>query len=340
MASKPPHGMAGAVGRRAAARGFAAFALMARPCAAVAQGSTGSAWPARPLRMVVPFPAGGTTDLLARLLTDGLASRLGQPVVAENRGGAGGAVGAELAARMEPDGHNLFFATIGSAAIIPQMYAKLNWRPADLVPVALFAEVPNVFCVSKNAPWADLRALLADARAHPGRLTYASSGIGSSLHLSGELLKAMGGVDILHVPFRGGSDTANEVLSGRINMGVNNLPSAIGLVRSGELRALAVTSSERSAALPEVPTAAEAGLPGYEATAWFGLQVPAGTPEAVVARLNAEANATLAYAPTRDRIESVGARPRGGSVQDFAEFIRAENVKWADVVRRAGMRVE
>ena len=297
MVSKPPHGMAGLVGRRAAARGLAAFALMARPCAAVAQGSTGSAWPARPLRMVVPFPAGGTTDLLARLLTDGLASRLGQPVVAENRGGAGGAVGAELAARMEPDGHNLFFATIGSAAIIPQMYAKLNWRPADLVPVALFAEVPNVFCVSKNAPWADLRALLADARAHPGRLTYASSGIGSSLHLSGELLKAMGGVDVLHVPFRGGSDTANEVLSGRINMGVNNLPSAIGLVRSGELRALAVTSSERSAALPKVPTAAEAGLPGYEATAWFGLQVPAGTPEAVVVRLNAVANATLAYQP-------------------------------------------
>ncbi len=325
---------------RRALLGLAALALAAHSGPSRAQAPPGQAWPARPLRMVVPFQAGGTTDLLARLLAEGLGSRLGQPVIAENRGGAGGAVGAEIAARMEPDGHNLFFATIGSAAIIPQMHARLNWRPADLAPVALFAEVPNVFCVAKNAPWPDLQALLADARARPGRLTYASSGVGSSLHLSGELLKAMAGVDILHVPFRGGGDTANEVLSGRIHMGVNNLPSAIGLIRSGELRALAVTSLERSPAVPDVPTAAEAGLPGYEATAWFGLQVPAGTPEAVVARLNAETNAVLAHAPTRGRIEAVGARPRGGGVQDFAEFIRAENAKRAEVVRRAGVRVE
>ena len=340
MAPEPSLGTVAPPGRRALLS-LSALALAARrPRPSRAQGPAGQAWPARPLRMVVPFQAGGTTDLLARLLAEGLGSRLGQPVVAENRGGAGGAVGAEIAARMEPDGHNLFFATIGSAAIIPQMHARLNWRPADLAPVALFAEVPNVFCVAKNAPWTTLQALLADARARPGRLTYASSGVGSSLHLSGELLKAMAGVDILHVPFRGGGDTANEVLGGRIHMGVNNLPSAIGLIRSGELRALAVTSLERSPAVPEVPTAAEAGLPGYEATAWFGLQVPAGTPEAVVARLNAETNAVLAHAPARARMEAVGALPRGGGVRDFAEFIRAENAKWAEVVRRAGVRVE
>jgi tripartite-type tricarboxylate transporter receptor subunit TctC len=200
--------------------------------------------------------------------------------------------------------------------------------------------VPNVLCVARCAPWGSLRDLLADAPARPGRLTYASSGAGSSLHLSGELLKAMAGVDILHVPFRGGSDTANEVLGGRIDLAVNNLPSAIGLVRSGELRALAVTSAECSPAMPEVPTVAEAGLPGYEATAWFGPQVPAGTPRAVVGRLNAETNATLAHTPTHGRIEAVGARPRGGGVEEFAGFIRAENAKWAGVVRRAGVRVE
>jgi tripartite-type tricarboxylate transporter receptor subunit TctC len=329
----------GVAGRRTVL-GLTALAMLGQGAGPSRAQGGGAAWPSRPLRMVVPFPPGGTTDLLARLLTDGLGSRLGQPVVAENRGGAGGAVGAEMAARMEPDGYNLFFGTIGSAAIIPQMYAKLNWRPSDLVPVALFAEVPNVLCVARNAPWANLQALIADAKARPGKLTYASSGIGSSLHLSGELLKAMADLDILHVPFRGGSDTANEVLSGRINMGVNNLPSAIGLIRSGELRALAVTSAERSPAVPDVPTVAESGLPGYEATAWFGLQVPAGTPQAIIARLNAETNAILANPATRSRIDMVGARARGGSIEDFAAYIRAENTKWAEVVRRAGVRVE
>jgi tripartite-type tricarboxylate transporter receptor subunit TctC len=286
--------------------------------------------------MVVPFPPGGTTDLLARLLTDGLAARLGQPVVAENRGGAGGAVGAELAARMEPDGHHLFFATIGSAAIIPNLHARLNWRPDDLAPVALFADVPNAFCVARAAPWPDLRALLADARARHGRITYASSGIGSSLHLSGELLKAMAGVDILHVPFRGGADTVNQILAGRVDMSINNLPSAIALLRAGNLRGLAVTSPERAAAVPDVPTVAESGIPGYAATAWFGLQVPRGTPQPIIDRLNREVNATLADPTTRSRIDLAGARGRGGSAEDFASYIASENRVWADVIRRSG----
>ncbi len=318
--------------RQLLAAPFVAGALAALPARA-------QAWPSRPLRMIVPFPPGGATDLLARLLTEGLASRLGQPVVAENRGGAGGAVGAEVAARMEADGYNLFFGTIGSASIIPHLYARINYRPADLQPVALFADLPNVVVCSKNAPWRDLPALIADAKARPGQLTFATSGIGSSLHLSGELLKFMAQVDMLHVPFRGGSDTANEVMGRRVDLGFNNLPSAIGLIRGGELRALAVTSPERSPALPDIPTVAET-LPGYEATAWFGLQVPVRTAAEIQARLNAETNAVLNDPATRNRILQVGARPRGGSAQDFAAYIAAENTKWADVIRHAGIRAE
>jgi tripartite-type tricarboxylate transporter receptor subunit TctC len=314
----------------------------AAPALAAAQGLP-AGWPNRPFRLIVPFPPGGTTDLLARLLSDGLAARLGQPVVAENRGGAGGAVGAELAARMEPDGYNLFFGTIGSAAIIPNLQARLNYRPGDLVPVTLFADLPNIISVAKNARWKTLAELLDEAKRNPGKLSFASSGIGSSLHLSGELLKAMAGVDILHVPFRGGADTANEIMAGRVDFGVNNLPSAIGLIRGGEMRGLAVTSTSRSPALPEVPTVAETPgwpLAGYDATAWFGLQVPIRTAEAVIARLNAETNAVLADTAVRARMEMVGARPLGGSPADFAAHIRRENEKWAEVIRRSGARAE
>ncbi len=312
-------------------------ALLALPF--LAAPALAQAWPSRPFRMLVPFPAGGTTDILARMMAEGIASRLGQPVVAENRGGAGGAVGAELATRMPPDGYNLFFATIGSAAINPQLLPRLNWNPADLIPVSNFADLPNIISVGKRSPFATLEAMLAHARAHPGALTFASSGLGSSLHLSGEYLKAMAGVDILHVPFRGGSDTANEVMAGRVDFGVNNLPSAVELIRAGEMRGLAITGAERSPALPNVPTVAETPgwpLAGFEATAWFGLQVPKGTPPEVQDRLNAALNATLADPAVRARLAQLGARPRGGSAAEFAQYIAEENVKWREVIRVSG----
>jgi tripartite-type tricarboxylate transporter receptor subunit TctC len=182
--------------------------------------------------------------------------------------------------------------------------------------------------------------LIETARARPGDLTYASAGSGTTLHLSGELLKSMAGIDMLHIPFRGGNDSVNQLLGGRVDVAFNNLPTAIGLIRSGELRALAVTGAERSPALPDVPTVAEQGLPGYEATSWFGLQVPLRTPAAVIERLNTAVNAALADPATRDRIELVGARPRGGSPAEFAEFIRMESVKWAEVVRRSGAKLD
>ncbi|WP_149539950.1 Bug family tripartite tricarboxylate transporter substrate binding protein [Siccirubricoccus phaeus] len=316
-------------------------ALLAAPAllAAISPGRA-QPWPARPIRLIVPFPAGGTTDLLARLLADGLGARLGQSVVAENRGGAAGVIAAEMAARAEPDGHTLLFASIGTVAILPNLHARIGWRPEDLLPIAYFADVPNVIVVRADGPYRTLAELLAAARARPGELSYASSGNGSSLHLSGEMLKAAANVDILHIPFRGGADSVNQLLGGRIDLAVNNLPSAIAMVRDGKLRALAVTTAERTPALPDVPTVAESGLPGYEATAWFGLQAPRGTPQPILERLNAETRAIGADPTARARAEAVGARLRPGSIAEFAAFSAAENTKWAEVIRRAGAKVD
>jgi tripartite-type tricarboxylate transporter receptor subunit TctC len=330
MPGTPP--LAKMCSRRAALAGLAATPAMAQ-----------ASWPNRPPRLIVPFPPGGATDLLARVLAERLGVRLGQAVVVENRGGAAGVIAAEIASRAEPDGYTLFFASIGTASINPNLHAKLSYRPDDLLPVALFADLPNVIVVRADSPWKSLADMLATAREKPGVLAYSSSGSGSSLHLSGEMLKADAGVDILHVPFRGGADTANQLMGGRIDIGVNNLPSVITLLRGGQLRALAVTSPDRSPALPDVPTVAESGIPalaGYAATAWFGLQVPRGTPPAIVARLNAEVNAICAEPTTRERVEQLGARMRGGSVAEFTAFIAAENEKWAAVIRRSGAQVD
>jgi tripartite-type tricarboxylate transporter receptor subunit TctC len=327
--------------RRIIRAGLGLAAAPAIVSGAVAQSvpATGT-WPSRPIRLIIPLPAGGATDLLARLLADGLSTRLGQPVVAENRGVAAGVLAAETAARAEPDGHTLLFASMGTVAILPHLHAKISWRPEDLVPVVLFADVPNVFVVRTDSPLKTLGDLIDTARARPGELSYASPGVGSTLHLSGEMLKAQANVDILHVPFRGGSDSLNQVLSGRIDVSVSSLPTAISMVRGGRMRALAVTTRTRSPALPEVPSVAEAGLPDYDATAWFGLQAPRGTPQPVIEQLNAETREVSALAATQARAEMVGARLRAGSVADFAAFSAAESVKWAEVIRRSGIKVE
>jgi tripartite-type tricarboxylate transporter receptor subunit TctC len=324
--------------RRILAAGLGLLAAPAMAPGAAAQGVGG--WPSRPIRLIVPFPAGGTTDLLARIMADGLGARLGQPVIAENRGGAGGLMAAEQAARAEPDGHTLLFASIGTVAILPHLHARINWRPEDLVPIVLFADVPNVFVVRADSPFRTLGDLIAAARAKPGELSYASSGIGSSLHLSGEMLKAQANVDILHVPFRGGADSVNQLLGGRIDLSVNNLPSAIALLRGGQVRALAITTIERTPALPDVPTAVESGLPGYDSSAWFGLQAPRGTPQPIIERLNADVRALSAEAAAQSRAEMVGARLRAGSIAEFDAFCAAENVKWAEIIRRSGAKVE
>lgn len=332
-----------APGRRgilAAALGAALGTVLARPARAQAPAAADPAWPSRSVRLLVPFPPGGATDLLARVLADRLTPALGQSVVVENRGGAGGGIAAELATRFEPDGHNIFFASVGTAAINMHLYPRLNYRPEDLIPVVLWADLPNVAVVGRNSRFRTLAELIAEAKAKPGQLSFASSGNGTTLHLSGELLKSVAGIDMLHVPFRGGADVINQLLAGRVDVSFNNLPSAITLIRSGELRALGLTGPVRSPELPDLPTIAEQGYPGYQAVSWFGVQVVRGTPEPIRQRLNAAVNAVLAEPETRARVEHMGARPRGGTAGEFAAFIAAESAKWAEVIRKSGATVD
>jgi tripartite-type tricarboxylate transporter receptor subunit TctC len=323
--------------RRRAALG----AGLALPGVAWAQGAwTQGAWPQRSLRLLVPFPPGGATDLLARVLADRLGPRLGQTMVVENRGGAGGSIAAELATRFDPDGYSIFFASVGTAAINQHLYPRLPYRPEDLLPVVLWADLPNVAVVGKTSRYRTLADLIAAAKARPGELSFASSGNGTTLHLSGELLKTMAGIDMLHIPFRGGADVINQLIAGRVDVSFNNLPSAINLIRSGELRPLGLTGPVRSPELPDLPTIAEQGFPGYQAVSWFGVQVVRGTPDPIRQTLNQAVNAILAEPETRARITHMGASPRGGTAEDFAAFIAAENAKWAEVIRKSGATVD
>ena len=303
--------------------------------------------PVRSIRLVVGFTPAGTTDIAARILAERLTQRLGQSVLVENRPGAGGNVGADVVARAEPDGHTLLMQTVSSGAINYPLYgARMPLRPEDLAAVGLLLRVPNAIFVSNAVPVTTLAELVALLRARPGQLNIGSSGIGTSLHMTGELLKLATGVQITHVPFRGSGPMLQEMIAGRIEVGVDNLPSVIGHFREGRLRPLAVTTASRSPALPNVPTCAEAGFPAIEATAWFGLQAPARTPAPVIERLGAEVNAAVQDPATWARLADLGGmkpdlQPDGGTnPAAFDAFIRAEIVKWTDVVRRSGASVE
>jgi tripartite-type tricarboxylate transporter receptor subunit TctC len=301
----------------------------------------GTATAAGPARLICPFPAGGTTDILARLAAERLGARFGTTVVVENRTGAAGGVAAEAAARGEADGSTLFMASIGTAAINPLIYRHLPYRPEDLAEVAALFALPNAATVGARSRFTNLAAFVEEARRRPGALSYGSSGAGSSLHLTGAMLAHRAGLDLLHVPYRGGGQMITELMAGRIDIAFGNLPTAIGLIRDGSLRALAVTGPQRSPALPGVPTLAEAsGLPGLAATVWFGLQVPRATPPAAVARLNEAANAMLAEPGTRARLAELGVEPMGGSPADFTSFIRSETAKWREITAAAGIIVE
>jgi tripartite-type tricarboxylate transporter receptor subunit TctC len=321
------------ISRRAA---LAASLLPAAPAFA-------QAWPTRPLRLVVPFPPAGTTDIAARILAERLTARLGQPVTVENRAGAGGNVGSDAVAKAEPDGYTLLMQTISSGAINYALYgARMPYRPEELAAVGLMLRVPNLIFVTNALPVRTLAELVALARREPGRLNIGSSGAGTSLHMTGELLKLEARVDMAHVPFRGAGPMLAEIIAGRVEVGVDNLPSVIGHVREGRLRALAVTTATRSAALPDVPTTAEAGFPGVEATAWFGVQAPARTPLAVIERIGAEIDAILREPAIAARIADLGGMPPaltpggGTSPAAFEAFIRSEVTRWSEIVRRSG----
>ncbi|HEV7264628.1 MAG TPA: tripartite tricarboxylate transporter substrate binding protein [Falsiroseomonas sp.] len=299
------------------------------------------AWaPTRPVRLVVPFQGGGATDITARLFAERLAPRLGQPVVVDNRPGAGGNVGAELVAKSDPDGHTLLMCTIGTASINQFLYSRLPFKPEDLAPVALVNLVANGIVVHPSVPATDLAALIAHAKANPGRLNYGTPGNGTSGHMSGEYLKVRAGIDMAHVPYRGTGGVVPDLLSGTLQVAVDNLPAYLPHVREGKLRLLAVTSGERWFAVPEVPTVQESGISNFEAVAWFGVQAPAGAPAAARERIAAAILEISRDPAVIARQREIGAQPRPLGPTEFAAFIRAENEKWREVVRVSGAKLD
>ena len=288
----------------------------------------------------MPFAPGGSTDIFARLIAERLSASLAQPVVVENRAGASGNIGADAVAKAPADGYVILMATTGVMAINNALFKSMPYDAAkDLEPVVFIASITNVLAVPLDLPAKNLAELIALAKKEPGKLSFASSGAGSSTHLSAELLKSMAGIDVVHVPFKGSGQALIDVVAGRISMIIDNMPSALPHIKGGKLRALGVTSSKRSAALPEVPTIAEAGVPGYESLSWSGFALPAGAPREVVQRLNRETNAVLATADMKHKLAEQGADAVGGPPEVFAEHVRKEREKWGRLVRERGIVV-
>jgi len=309
--------------------------------AVIASAAMAQSFPTRPIRVVVPFPAGGTTDVLARAAAQKLSETLGQPTVVDNRPGAGGNIGAELVAKSPPDGYTLLMGTVGTHAINPSLYPRMPYdHVRDFAPVILVAGVPNVLVINPALPVNSVQELIAYAKANPGKLNFASSGNGTSIHLSAELFKTMTGVQITHIPYKGSAPALQELMGGQVQLMFDNLPSSLALIKGGKLKALAVTSKERAAALPDVPTIAESGLPGFEASSWFGLLAPAGTPQPVIAKLNAEIAKWLATPEAKEKLLAQGANAAGGTPEDFARHIAAETAKWQRVVKDSGAKVD
>ena len=299
------------------------------------------AFPTKIVTIIVPFAAGGTTDILARVVAQGLSTELGQQVVVDNRAGAGGNIGGQMVARAPADGYTLFMGTVGTQAINAALYKNMTFDPVkDLAPLTRVANVPNLLVANPAQPFKNVKELIAYAKANPGKLNFGSSGNGSSIHLSGELFKSMTKVDMQHVPYRGSAPAMTDLLGNQVAIMFDNMPSAIQHVRSGKLRPLAVTTAKRSPELPDVPTIAEAGVPGYEATSWFGMLAPAGTPPAVITRLNAAIVKVLAQPAVKKKIEEQGAEVVSETPAQFAAFIQSESVKWSKVVKESGASVD
>lgn len=298
------------------------------------------AQPTRQVRIVVPFAAGGSADVLARITAQALSARWGQPVVIDNRLGAGGHIGGENVAHSPGDGHTLLLGSIGIHAAYT-VYRNLPYSPRDeLAPVTFLAEFPNVIVVHPSVPAQNLRELVALAQAHPGTLTFGSAGNSTSTHMAGELFMLVTGLRLIHVPYRGSSQALNDVMAGNINMMFENLPTIPPVARDGRVRPLAITSATRSPALPDVPTAAEAGVDGYVATAWFTIAAPASTPAPLMERLNADLRAVLNDPAIRERFQTLGATPIGGTLDETRRFMTDESAKWQRVVSAAGIRLD
>jgi tripartite-type tricarboxylate transporter receptor subunit TctC len=320
----------------------AAFALVA-PEAPAQTASPGSAqtYPSRPIRLIVPFPPGGSTDILARALAQKLSEGLAQPVVIDNRPGAGGSIGSEAVAKAAPDGYTLLMAQLGPLAVSPAIYKNLPYDPVkSFAPVSRMAIVPSVLVVNPQVPVASASELIAYARAHPGKLTYGSAGSGSTSHLTTEYFKLATGTDILHVPYKGVGPMLTDLISGQLSMGINGAPAVMSHVISGRLRALAVTGLTRVPSLPQIPTLAESGVEGFDASGWYGIVAPAGTPREIVMKLNAEIRRIMQTPELRTRLDNEGATPAAGSPEEFGAFIVSEIARWGAVLKQAGIQAQ
>lgn len=313
-------------------------ALLLAACGLTAHGA--SDYPSAPVRIVVPFQAGGLTDILARAIAQHASPRLGQPFVVENKPGASGNIGADTVAKSKPDGLTLLMGSIGTNAVNAHLFSRMPYDTLkDFTPISLVASGTLMLVTNPAVPATDMRSLLAYARANPGKLTYASGGAGASQHLAGELLKTMANVDIVHVPYKGVVQGVTDVVAGQVNM-TFDLATVEPHIRAGKLRPIAVANARRSSAFPEVPTIAESGVPGYEVSAWYGLFAPVGTPPAIVKRLQGEVVSALKDPALLERLAKLGAEPAGSTPEDLQRFVRSEYDKWGKVVRQAGIRLD
>jgi tripartite-type tricarboxylate transporter receptor subunit TctC len=315
-----------------------AAALVATSLGAVAQGAAG--FPNQPIKLMVPWPAGGGVDTTARMISEPLAQRLGQPIVIDNRGGAGGNIGTELAARVKPDGYNLLMASISPNAVNVHLYSKLGFDPVkDFTPIIYVSAVPNILVVPAASPFKTVKDVIDAAKAKPGSLNYGSAGVGSSQHLAAVQFMAASKIDIVHVPYKGTAPAEADLVAGHISLMLDTT-TCLPFIAAGKLRALAVASRQRNPALPNVPTFDEAGLPGVYASSWYGLAGPANMPKAIVDKINAEANQVLQSADMKRRMADFGAEIGGGTPEDFGNFMASETKRYEEIVRLSGAKLD
>lgn len=317
-------------------RSFAAAALIA--------GASGDAmaqsFPTRPVRMIVPYPAGGGTDIISRTVAQKLGEKWGQQVIVDNRAGANGIIGTDLAAKSKPDGYTLV-VVIATQAINPALYPKIPYNSeTDFAPVSLMAQYPFILTTHPSVPAKTVREFIALAKKRPGELSYASSGNGSGPHLGFELFKSMAGINVVHIPYKGAGPANTELISGQVQAFFNNILAGKPHIQSGRLRVIAATSAKRSQAMPEIPTFAESGVPGFDVTGWYALLAPAGTPAAIVNKVQSDTTASLRIPEVTARLSSEGAEPVGSSPEVLARFLQTETQKWAKVVKVANIKID
>ena len=313
--------------------------FVAAGAAFVVTSATAQNYPARPIRMIVPFAPGGGGDIVGRLLAQKMSEGLGKPLVIDNRGGAGGTIGTELAVKALADGYTVLLGNVGPLALSPSLYPQLTYDAVrDLAPVSMVASFPNVLVANISLPARSIQELVALIKSRRGKMNFGSAGTGTSTHLAAELFKAVARLDIVHVPYKGGAAALTDVIAGQVAYYFGSLPSSLPLARAGKVQALAVTSLRRSSAAPEIPTIAESGYPGFETAAWYGVLVPIGTPREIVMRLNRATIAALGAAEVKERLVQEGSEPMGSSPAQFGAYIKSEIEKWSKVVREANIK--